>query len=1758
MSNWKELQARLNAYQAGTTSITEEDSKFAQLPVGRAGNPGRIGPVGPVVAPPPSQNETFTPDEFVSPVTIRDILGAPAEHPGNQNLTDQAIREGYGQSRFDTRSGYTPGQNLEDIRAREQSAAGKITNGILKGATTFLATFADTTLGTVVGAAYAFSPVGMAFGLRPEDSLERFATNPVSQTITRWNKFAEENIPNYRTEEEQSDDYQQEWYKPRNFFSANNIGDGIIKNFGFTVGAMAGGLTWGKLLGFGKAAQASNDVMKGVSMAASGDAEAANVLKNLAPSVRNATTKASAQQFAKNAKDIARRHNLLPMSQQLTGSLIAAAGEGKTEGLMSRDEFLEDYLPRLQEETNAQLAAAEEELLQNRAFQQRIYDPNDPNAEPQIVLNEDGQVALQRRQNEIYELFRRKQQMAYDQADELATLTFALNLPILTGSNAIQFGRLLGGGWRSARQAATRAGGRLRFRNGIPVANYAGSSRLIGTARAIGRLGGSEAMEEMLQGTVSSGAKQIADDRLTAFNDLSYDVNSMNNVRDSFASFLQGGTDYLGDFKNWQEGAIGALTGLFGMPGRGYFRGERGGIPAALAEGRNESNESRAVAEKLNNYVNSDAFRNRYRNWVRHDALNAKVNEDAASDDEYAFHTDDDALLINDIIMFSDAGRLDDLKMIAKRFSNLSEDDIEDARQQLSSQNGEIEKETDEQVKERVEKQANKILDSIKEYDKVQGLLRARMPMNASSDILKETTYTAMQMKNFENRFLNMLGETIDALDPILYAKTDPNKTAQERKAEVVAMQSDYAKIFSGDLVPISEAKQKETDEKLDTLAGIVRGNEALEKKVSDMRKLMTARQKFFDKMRRLENTTPEQFNEEAKTEEKVQVEAEKQAARDEAAELTTLDAVHEAYNRYKAEGKGHDNDFIGRIRQARSSNPAVDKFLSIHDVWSDLRGDIIQNFGGRSLALQIADDIFDHATEAEDMLNKDNIPSYDNIARTLLESASGSESATENMLLAATRAQKAARDLATSMDNVAGRRGKTIVATNTEKQLQEVIAQKKKQRDTTPQKKNSLIRVVTDDSTTKEPPQPITEAPKPKRQKKTASVDADGQSAVDGANNVWTVGETMYFWDETKPNVTDYKQGTIIGFSVLKNGDVKMEVDFGNRKQKFSLTTQLPVIHKTAPASKAVDEQDGTKQPEYVPDVKDMQESEVVREASKTFDLQEDPAEEQAMERTNADGDVDYFQMAVPEYPIEDVAAIRDEPESGPFLELVKSLRPLVEKNPAFRKVTDYLVRNNAFRNTAEAKEGDVVHFKYDPSLGMYDGKPQMVMYVEKNGEQQVLNVMRMNHMRDKNGNIRKTYAGLNAFWEQVMKEFVDENTPFVFSKTSTIWAKRPGIITYNLEDALHRNKNVTEIPGYNPNAPIVWFSREGVPKVIRGDRDAVNKVYSWTTMDAEYFRMNNYAGRMYYLADNGAGGYIPVRVSQRHFDLSNYQDSDPATLAIRDVLNTIKDITNRYFIKMMENEGDEAASQQATNEANVELHNAISELKGNTRLLLANKMFSFGVGKDGPTLSFIRNYKEGKNGQQEERYDREYFGVPEMQNFEERIANENWAYDFKVDRDEQRAGADMPITRQNLKEYIESGLLQTNAQSFIPKNVDAYIERWDPRINDFKKPKTEEQKSNTPEESGAVESPAPSSFLRPVQMEMGEFGGEESLESILDVPAEFGVDFGETLDAATSFWDTLDSDGLKQMEKWGITKEKFEAMSPDQQEHWKECLGV
>ena len=70
---------------------------------------------------------------------------------------------------------------------------------------------------------------------------------------------------------ERSDKYQDEWYK--HIFTANFIGDSFLKNFGFTVGAIAGGAAWSKALSAGLKAAQANKLLKGIVAAAEGNEE---------------------------------------------------------------------------------------------------------------------------------------------------------------------------------------------------------------------------------------------------------------------------------------------------------------------------------------------------------------------------------------------------------------------------------------------------------------------------------------------------------------------------------------------------------------------------------------------------------------------------------------------------------------------------------------------------------------------------------------------------------------------------------------------------------------------------------------------------------------------------------------------------------------------------------------------------------------------------------------------------------------------------------------------------------------------------------------------------------------------------------------------------------------------------------------------------------------------------------------------------------------------------------------------------------------------------------------------------------------------------------------------------------------------------------------------------------------------------------------------------------------------------------------------
>ena len=136
---------------------------------------------------------------------------------------------GIGDSKYDKYiSSLTQLQDLEDTRARLQPWYDQVGAGIVKGVLLAGTTFLDGTAGLLYGIGTAIT----------EDRLSGLWDNEFSRALNEVNKAADESfLKNYYTKEQS----ESPWYSAENLFSANFIGDKLIKNFGFTIGAMYSG-----------------------------------------------------------------------------------------------------------------------------------------------------------------------------------------------------------------------------------------------------------------------------------------------------------------------------------------------------------------------------------------------------------------------------------------------------------------------------------------------------------------------------------------------------------------------------------------------------------------------------------------------------------------------------------------------------------------------------------------------------------------------------------------------------------------------------------------------------------------------------------------------------------------------------------------------------------------------------------------------------------------------------------------------------------------------------------------------------------------------------------------------------------------------------------------------------------------------------------------------------------------------------------------------------------------------------------------------------------------------------------------------------------------------------------------------------------------------------------------------------------------------------------------------------------------------------
>lgn len=531
-----------------------------------------------------------------------------------------------GQSMFDDEVvGGTEYENLNEIRAQRQPWYAKLSAGVAKGAVLAGTTFLDGTIGLAMG-------IGAA--VDKEDASQLW-DNPFSRIMQQINEESEKLLPNYYTREEQ----ESPWYE--NIFTANFLGDKLIKNLGFTVGAFYSGNVFSNLLKATKIPQLIGTLSKSVQ---------------------------------------APKHIISG-----TGAVLSAINEGRIEALNNSNDWFQYQKQQLDDVYAQKFQALEDAYAGTEIYDSMKMQLQDDYNKSLAKINEDR--------------------------TKMGNADLLMNLPILTASNIIQFGKLYGNGFKTARKTNSIYG-KLGELKTDAAENMTRKSILKGLG-----VSASEGAEEISQKAASTISGKAYEQDLNNYYSALSDPESVDKTINWGKAFGEGLLETLGDAGTWEEGFIGAITGALGMP---MFRGIRnqegklqspvtieGGIRGAFKEISEQAAREQEVVDYINNRVQDPKFKDMWKHMVRHQFYDNKMQQAAENNDEFDYKNNETAQLINDIEMFDNTGKLEDLKSLVQEGINLSDDDInqlvDDTTTQKTADTSALEKQIDELQKEILE-----------------------------------------------------------------------------------------------------------------------------------------------------------------------------------------------------------------------------------------------------------------------------------------------------------------------------------------------------------------------------------------------------------------------------------------------------------------------------------------------------------------------------------------------------------------------------------------------------------------------------------------------------------------------------------------------------------------------------------------------------------------------------------------------------------------------------------------------------------------------------------------------------------------------------------------------------------------------------------------------------------------------------------------------------------------------------------------------
>jgi len=374
------------------------------------------------------------------------------------------------------------GWDNENLYGSMQSNWDKAANGVLKGLNLAGTTFLQGTVGLVAGLG-AVAATGQA---------NAFYNNDFAQALDKWNKEAENVLPNYYTAKETNAN----WYSPDNLFTANFLWDKLVKNIGFSIGAIYSG---------GVVSKGISTAMKGVGLLSEA-AQLSKVVTALDEVLPATPAAARAAKFQEILTSSLPKLSAKQVDRTIT-SLFGAATEGGIEALQGLNEFRE-----------AKIAE----------FQEKNF--RTPNEQEMKEIN--------------------------DNAASLGNARFFMNIGLLSATNYIQLPRILSSRYSTSKAianteaaslgeaAAIRRTAEGTFERALPTTKFGRAARATYKGAGLG-FSGSEAFEEGAQFVFQEGTKDYYNKKYggegASFLDSLYEGVSQLSSKEGMESILLGG-----------------------------------------------------------------------------------------------------------------------------------------------------------------------------------------------------------------------------------------------------------------------------------------------------------------------------------------------------------------------------------------------------------------------------------------------------------------------------------------------------------------------------------------------------------------------------------------------------------------------------------------------------------------------------------------------------------------------------------------------------------------------------------------------------------------------------------------------------------------------------------------------------------------------------------------------------------------------------------------------------------------------------------------------------------------------------------------------------------------------------------------------------------------------------------------------------------------------------------------------------------------